>query len=140
MNGAPPQFDDKNEVVNDAAERAANLLHVSFGHERHLRCGIDCRPCADCRRTALLECLDRQTCGLTDFCRPCAAYWRLRLWRANHARYVRTFHRAVERYPALAQLHLDPLAAAAIFWELKQALFQDIKVWLGRSRLQSSKR
>lgn len=114
------------------AERVAELLSATPGDENHRDCGVIARPCLDCRQAALLDCLDQDSCGIIDFCKPCSASWRLRLWRINHIRHVREWHRAIERYPALSKLHEDQETAAAIWWELRRALGRDIRKWLER--------
>jgi hypothetical protein len=110
----------------DQWTRFRELLARSPGAVEHVACGTNARPCRDCRRSAPLPCIDPETCGIDDLCRPCAATWRCRLWRANHLRHVRDYHRAVERFPALAHLHPDPDTAAAIWRELKRAIHLDL--------------
>jgi hypothetical protein len=115
--------------------RILELLAQSPGAERHQACGVTARPCSDCRRTAPLECIDPGNCGLTHFCRPCAATWRCRLWR-RHLRYVREYHVWLERYPALASLHPNQEVAAALLLALRTMIRRDVLdfVWrrLGR--------
>lgn len=115
-----------------AGERVVELLVATSGQKGHQACGVTARPCRDCRKVALLECVDQESCGITDFCRPCAATWRWRIWRVNHTRHVREFQRAVERFPALANLHADQATAAAVWRELRLALRWDAIKWLGR--------
>lgn len=83
-------------------------------HAEHHRCGIERRPCKTCRTLAPEECIDPSSCGIVDLCRPCASTWRCRLWRKNHLRHHRAFHRACERFPALS-LHPDQETAAALY-------------------------
>jgi hypothetical protein len=112
------------------ADRITRLLSATLGQEEHHDCGVTARPCKDCRRTAPLECIDPGSCGKTALCRPCAATWRCRMWRVNHTRHVRDFHRAIERFPALARLHPDPDIAAAIFRELRHAMRRDLTSYM----------
>jgi hypothetical protein len=49
------------------------------------------------------------------------------MWRVSHTRHVREFHRATERFPALSNLHPDSATAAAIWVELRRALWHRIK-------------
>src|SRR5262245_24203679 len=113
------------------AEHIARLLAATPGQENHKACGVTARPCGDCRQTAPLECVDPGWCGRNELCRPCAATWRCRMWRA-HLLHVRAFHCALERYPALAGIHSDQATAAAIFWELRRAIRRDAIKWLRR--------
>jgi hypothetical protein len=112
--------------VNAITTRVVELLVATPAQDQHRDCGVNRRPCRDCRLTAPLPCIDSEVCGIDDFCRPCAATWRCRLWRANHLRFVCEFHRAVERFPALAHLHPDPHTAAAIWRELRRAIRLDV--------------
>jgi hypothetical protein len=64
-------------------ERIVTLLESSPGHKDHAACGLKQQPCSDCQRTAPLQCFDEGTCGVDSFCRPCAAYWRLRMWEGR---------------------------------------------------------
>jgi hypothetical protein len=86
-------------------ERVASLLESSPGHKDHAACGLKRRPCSDCRRTAPLECADPETCGVDSFCRPCAAYWRLKMWEG---------HPVAKRLPQLLVETVRPDAAAEL--------------------------
>jgi hypothetical protein len=117
---------DIDHATGERAARIAELLAATPGQAEHVACGVTARPCRDCRRTAPLPCIDLETCGITDLCRPCGATWRCRMWHWCHVRHVRAFHCAVERYPALARLHPDSDVAAAVFWALRKALRRDL--------------
>src|SRR5437879_6474211 len=121
------QTADLDKEASARADRLAELLAATPGQEQHGACGVTARPCHDCRRTAVLDCIDRETCGQTDLCRPCSASWRLKMWRSSHTRHIRDFHRAVERYPELANLHPDQGTAAAVWVELRRAVWHEIK-------------
>lgn len=129
-NGEPQLY---RVVVDGLGEQLVELLGASPGAAQHSACGVRRRPCSDCRRTAPLECLDPLTCGITDFCRPCAATWRCRLWPL-HPRHVREFHVWVEKFPALARLHEDPETAAALFACLRLVCRREIRRALDRER------
>ena len=45
----------------------------------------------------------------------------------NHLRYVRDYHRAVSRFPALAMLHDDQEAAASVFRELTKSIYRRVR-------------
>jgi hypothetical protein len=86
-------------------EALADML-TRAEHGRHRGCGANHRPCPDCRRTAGLECVDSTVCGINDLCRPCAATWRCRLWRANPLR-IRRWLRLAEGLPGLLGLPVE---------------------------------
>jgi hypothetical protein len=128
--------------------RVRELLATAPRSADHAACGVSARPCADCWRTKVLECVDPDACaGITPaglmllrptsptLCRPCAATWRCRLWQ-RHPRHVREYHVWVQRYPALAKLHSDQEAGAALLLALRQMIRRDVisSVWrrLGR--------
>jgi hypothetical protein len=116
-----------NTPVNQVdIDRLLELLTASPGQDQHRACGVSARPCKDCRHTAPLPCVDPESCGVTDFCRPCCATWRCRIWRL-HLRHVREYHAACERFPALLELHHEPAVAAAIWYELRRALRRDVR-------------
>lgn len=119
--------------------RLAELL-AGPEHSRHHQCGVDRRPCSDCRRCAPLACADPDRCGgatgpvptgADRLCRPCAATWRCRFWR-THPRYIRAYHQACERYPALATLHSDQRTAAALYLSIRLAVRRDVRQMLAR--------
>jgi hypothetical protein len=49
------------------------------------------------------------------------------MWRKSHTRHIREFHRVVERFPLVASIHPDQATAAAIWLELRRALWHEMK-------------
>jgi hypothetical protein len=83
-------------------EHLAGLLFRSE-HAQHHICGIRQRPCADCRLTAPLGCVDPERCGTDHVCRPCAATHRCRMWHRQIRRY-RIWFQLAEGLPELLKL------------------------------------